>query len=253
MGTVSLVKERVSRARATRYNIYLATSEEDVLRAQRLRFVVFNLELNEGLERAFDDGYDRDSFDAICDHLLVEDAASGEIVGTYRVQTGTTAGSALGYYSEQEFNLAPFEKIRSQVLELGRACVHRDHRSFEVLNLLWKGIAQYAISTNTRYLIGCSSLTSQCSVEGWQVFNRLSDYLCDSTLRTMPNPGFRLDAGGAEGEADPPKLLRAYLAIGARICGPPAIDREFRTIDFLTLMDLHTMPPSVRARYLGAS
>jgi putative hemolysin len=52
---------------------------------------------------------------------------------------------------------------------------------------------------------------------------------------------------------DPPKLLRTYLAIGAKICGPPAIDREFRTIDFLTFLDLHALPPSVRARYLGTS
>jgi putative hemolysin len=253
MRTVSLAKERVSWGKAARYNVYLAASEEEVLKAQRLRFIVFNLELNEGLERAFDDGYDRDSFDAVCDHLLVEDVSSGEIVGTYRLQTGSTAGGALGYYSEQEFNLAPFEKVRSQILELGRACVHRDHRSFEVLNLLWKGISQYAISTGTRYMLGCSSLTSQDPAEGWQVFNRLSDYLCDAPFRTMPNPRFRLDGHAVDGEMDPPKLLRTYLAIGAKICGPPAIDREFRTIDFLTFLDLHALPPSVRARYLGTS
>lgn len=253
MRTVSVAKERASWGKAARYNVYLAASEEEVLKAQRLRFVVFNLELNEGLERAFDDGYDRDSFDAVCDHLLVEDVSSGEIVGTYRLQTGSTAGEALGYYSEQEFNLAPFEKVRSQILELGRACVHRDHRSFEVLNLLWKGITQYAISTGTRYMLGCSSLTSQNAAEGWQVFNRLADYLCDVPFRTMPNPRFRLDGNAVDGEMDPPKLLRTYLAIGAKICGPPAIDREFRTIDFLTFLDLHALPPSVRARYLGTS
>jgi len=49
----------------------------------------------------------------------------------------------------------------------------------------------------------------------------------------------------------PPKLLRAYLSIGAKICGPPAVDREFKTIDFLTLLDLERISPTARARFLG--
>jgi putative hemolysin len=253
MRTVSLVQEPLKQGKSARYRVHLASSEAELMRAQRLRFLVFNLELNEGLEAAFVDGYDRDPFDAVCDHLLVEDTTTGEVVGTYRLQMGTIAAQALGYYSEQEFNFAPFEKIRPQVLELGRACVHRDHRSFEVLNLLWKGIAQYASSTGTRYLLGCSSLTSQDPVDGWSVFNRLRNYLCDETLQTAPKPGFRLTSMEVDSEKDPPKLLRAYLAIGAKICGPPAIDREFRTIDFLTLLDLQTLPPSIRARYLGTT
>jgi len=48
-----------------------------------------------------------------------------------------------------------------------------------------------------------------------------------------------------------PKLLMAYLSIGAKICGPPAIDREFKTIDFLTLLDLDSLPASTVQRYLS--
>jgi putative hemolysin len=231
--------------------VYLASNDEERLKAYRLRFMVFNLELNEGLETAFVDGYDRDAYDVVCDHLLVEDTITGATVGTYRMQSGTTAGRALGYYSEQEFNCAKFDRIRSQVVELGRACVHRDHRSFEVLNLLWKGVAQYAISMGARYLIGCSSLSSQDPVQGWQVYNRIAPYLCEESLRTSPTPNYRLKQTGVIGELDPPKLLRAYLALGARICGPPAIDREFKTIDFLTLLDLHALPAGIRLRYLS--
>ena len=251
MRTVSLVQDGLRKGQSARYSVHLASSEEEVLKAQRLRFLVFNLELNEGLQSAFDDGYDRDPFDAVCDHLLVEDNRTGEVVGTYRLQSGPTAAQALGYYSEQEFNFGPYEKIRSEVLELGRACVHRDHRSFEVLNLLWKGIAQYAHAMGARYLVGCSSLTSQDPSDGWSVFNRLRDYLCDDSLLTVPKPGFRLQHMDLTTEKDPPRLLRGYLAMGGRICGPPAIDRDFKTIDFLTLLDLQTLPPSIRARYLG--
>jgi putative hemolysin len=238
-------------AGARRYRAFLAANEDQRRMAYRLRFLVFNLELNEGLQSSYEDGLDSDPFDPHCEHLLVEDCSSGTVVGTYRMQSGVCAAANLGYYSEQEFDFAPFEAIREQVLELGRACVHRDHRNFEVLSLLWKGIAQYANQIGARYLIGCSSLTSQDPVEGWQVFNRLRHYLCDQTLQTVPKEEFQLLPADVTTEKEPPKLLRAYLAIGAKICGPPAIDREFKTIDFLTLLDLQTLPPSIRARYLG--
>ena len=48
-----------------------------------------------------------------------------------------------------------------------------------------------------------------------------------------------------------PKLLRTYLTIGARIGGPPAWDREFGTIDFLTLLDLKMVSASARNRFLA--
>ena len=113
--------------------------------AFRLRFLVFNLELNEGLDAAYTTGHDIDEFDAICDHLIVEHAPTGKIVGTYRLQTGAMAFENAGFYSEREFDFSPFRRLGDAVIELGRACVHRDHRSTDVLYLLWRGIAQYAI------------------------------------------------------------------------------------------------------------
>jgi putative hemolysin len=137
------------------------------------------------------------------------------------------------------------------VLELGRACVHRDHRSPEVLNLLWKGIMRYARSRGLRYLMGCCSLTSQCAEEGTAVFRALEPYLIESTLMTAPTQAFSMPIrDDVETMQNPPKLLRAYLAVGARICSTPAIDRSFGTIDFLTLIDLETMNPRIARRYL---
>jgi putative hemolysin len=104
----------------------LALTEEERMAAYRLRFLVFNLEMNEGLESAFVDGYDKDHFDDVCDHLIVEDRKKGAVVGTYRMQMGDIAGQYFGYYSEQEFCFAPYESMRSQIVELGRACIHRD-------------------------------------------------------------------------------------------------------------------------------
>ncbi len=230
----------------------LAQSADELRRAQRLRFEVFNLELGEGLTESHVTGLDVDPFDEFCDHLIVEHVATGEIVGTYRLQTGQLAAANLGYYCEREFYFAPYEPLRCEMIELGRACVHADHRNFNLLHLLWRGIAIYAIERKARFLIGCSSLTSQDPVEGAAMYQQLrSRFLVKRVWQTFPHPvfGFPVSLPVPAGPP-PPKLLRAYLAIGAKICGPPAIDREFGTIDFLTLLDLHALPGIVRAHFL---
>jgi putative hemolysin len=219
--------------------------------AFRLRFLVFNVELNEGLETAYATGHDVDRFDAICDHLLVEDLVTGKVVGTYRLQSNAVAAANAGFYSELEFDFSPYQGLKDGVIELGRACVDRDHRSTDVLYLLWRGIAQYAMRHDARYLIGCSSLTSQDPAHGAAVYRALQKFLVEPRLRTLPHPTYAMPSETSGDASDKiPKLLRTYLAVGAKICGPPAIDHEFKTIDFLTLMDLCALAPRVRARFL---
>jgi putative hemolysin len=230
----------------------LAHGADEVRRAQRLRFEVFNLELNEGLAESHFTGLDIDPFDGVCDHLIVEHVSSGDIVGTYRLQNGERAAANIGYYSEREFEFSAYELLRHEMIELGRACVHADHRNFNLLNLLWRGIAGYAREHNARFLVGCSSLTSQNPADGLAMYRALhKKHLVTPEWRTEPHPAFRCDVNIAGSAGPPPKLMRAYLAIGAKICGPPAIDREFGTIDFLTLLDLHALPAIVRAHFLG--
>ena len=235
------------------YEARLATSVEDVRAAQTLRFLVFNLELNEGLEQSFATLRDADPFDDICDHLLVLDRRTGEVVGTYRLQTGQVAARNRGYYSAQEFDLSPLEGLRGEMVELGRACVLRQHRNLAVLGLLWKGIANYCRSRGGRYLMGCSSLSTQDAPTGAAVYTDLSHrFLVEERLRIQPLPELACPMDKlAEHYQRPPKLLSAYLSLGAKICGVPAIDREFKTIDFLTCLDLETLSPSTVARYLS--
>ena len=257
-------------AEVGRYRLRLAESVEDRDAACRLRFRVFNIEMGEGLASSYETGLDTDHFDLFCEHLLVEDKLESNparrVVGTYRMQTGVTAALNLGYYSEQEFDFTPYEPLRDKVLELGRASIHRDHRTPEVLTLLWRGIAQYANDMGLRYLIGCSSLTSRNPQEGWQVYRQLERYMAASDLCTEPSAAFAcpapqngLAAQPADGTQDSstpdsaqvPRLLKTYLAIGARICAPPAWDREFGTIDFLTLLDLQMLSTAARNRFLA--
>lgn len=233
------------------FRVGLAESLDDLIACQRLRYLVFNCELGEGLDASARTGLDRDQFDFICDHLMVTDARTGMLAGTYRMQSGYRAKGNLGYYGEELFDFAPFESIRSEILELGRACVHEAYRHTPVLNMLWKGIARYAIICGARYLIGCSSVTSQDENEGIALYEALQGkYLVAPNLRTNPKPGHECLSTGATIDAPvPPRLFRAYLDVSARLCGAPAIDREFKTIDFLTLLDLHHIPDRVRTRF----
>ena len=236
------------------YAIRRAGCVADIHAAQTLRFQVFNLELNEGLAESYSTGRDADPFDAVCDHLLVEHVATKQVVGTYRLQTGLSAAKNLGYYSAQEFEFASFEPLRAEIIELGRACVHSQHRNMMVLGMLWKGIADYAQEHGARYLLGCSSITSQDAAVGASAYTELCrrGHLADAQWRTQPTARFEcsLEQLAAE-EVKIPKLLRAYLGLGAKICGAPALDREFQTIDFLTLLDLATLPAAAKERFLG--
>jgi putative hemolysin len=224
---------------APAYLARLAASRADLSAAQALRFEVFNLELDEGLVHSYDTGLDADPFDEICDHLIVEDTTDGNVVGTYRLQTGRRARDGLGYYSEREFDFAPFEAARGEILELGRACIHARHRNFAVLNLLWKGIGTYARDQGARYLIGCSSFTTQDAAVGAAAYQQLLPHLALPGWQTQPRPEFACPLVAVATPAPRiPRLLSAYLAMGSAICGPPALDREFKTVDFLTWVDV---------------
>jgi putative hemolysin len=235
------------------YATRLARSSDEIRAAQILRFQVFNLELNEGLERSYATGLDEDPFDAVCDHLIVEYLPLRQVVGTYRLQTGTNAAKNLGYYCAQEFEFQISEPLRGETIELGRACVHQQHRNLAVLGLLWKGIAGYTKERGVRYLLGCSSITSQDTAVGASAYADLCrKHLVEAKWRTRPLPAF--DCSLNHLAAEPvkiPKLLRAYLTLNAKICGPPALDRQFKTIDFLTMLDLKAMPLATWRKFFG--
>jgi putative hemolysin len=225
-----------------RYVARFAQTQAELDAALRLRFEIFNLELAEGLDASFQTGRDRDPYDATCHHLLIIETETNEVVGTYRLQTIELA--TRGFYSANEFDLThlPVE-VLEQSLELGRACIAQAHRSPQVLFLLWKGLAAYLLRARKRYMFGCCSLTSQDANEGKAVMNLLQEggHLHEEFI-VPPQKGFECfaaDFAGREStQASIPKLFRIYLRYGAKVCGPPAIDRMFKTIDFFVIFDL---------------
>lgn len=254
MMNTTLESARLLVSSPTHYAARHARNLNEVRAAQALRYQVFILELNEGLEQSHVAGLDEDLFDAVCDHLVVEHLGTGQIVDTYRLQTGQSAASRLGYYCAQEFEFNRFEPWRGEMVELGRACIRCRHRNLVVLGLLWKGIADYARQHEARYLFGCSSVTSQDPAVGASAYADLCrQHLVEPQWRTRPLPAYDCSLGQLAVEpVTIPELLRACLTVGAKICGPPALDRQFKTIDFLTLLDLETLHPLARQRFLGA-
>lgn len=240
---------------ADHYELSFARSVEDLEEVQRLRFEVFNVELDEGLQISYDSGRDADAFDTACHHLLVRNQADQSIVGTYRMQTYEMAVAGEGFYSSTEFDLSswPDEIIHNSV-ELGRACIAKEHRSLPVLNLLWRGLGTYLRHSGCRYLFGCSSLTSQNPADGIAMLKYFREKgMMHPTIRVTPQPGYECDVEGDVEIAQTdsvPRLMRVYISTGARICGPPAIDRDFGTIDFLTFYDIENLEPSA-ARFFG--
>lgn len=235
---------------ASGYRVRLAAGARDVDAALRLRFEVFNLELAEGLESSWKTGRDEDPFDAYCDHLIVEDDRSGEVIGTYRIQTHERARDGIGFYSAGEFDLARLPKeVLTGAVEIGRACIAKRHRNRRALYLLWRGLAAYVFAHRKRYLFGCSSITSQDPAVGLRAHADLvaAGHRHDA-LEVAPRAGFACVDDGRWRDLPPlrlPILFHTYLRHGAKVCGPPAIDRAFKTIDFLMLLDVRTMDPDL--------
>jgi putative hemolysin len=234
-------------SREGRYLVRFTRTPEELDAALRLRFEVFNLELGEGLTSSFQTGRDSDEFDEACDHLIVVDTETGKVVGTYRMQTSEMALAGSGFYTATEFDLSRFPPdTLNEGIELGRACVAQSHRNTQVLFLLWKGLATYVSYQCKRYLFGCCSLTSQDANEGWRVMELLrAQGNLHPHLFIPPNPGYACEPNDSNvGETETvkiPRLFRTYLRYGAKVCSPPAIDRQFKTIDFLVLFDIAKM------------
>jgi putative hemolysin len=238
------------------YRLHFAATREELDAVLKLRFDVYNLEMGEGLAESEATGRDADAFDMQCHHLFVRHKDSGECVGTYRLQTAAMAAAGHGFYSDQEFRASEIpEATLSEAVEVGRACIGRAHRNGQVLQLLWKGLANYLLWNDKRYLFGACSLSSQDPVEGLALYRELSTKGClHPTVRIEPRSGWECRPAGAIPVSQPipetPRLLQGYLNLGGHVCGEPALDRAFKTIDFLVLLDIEAMPPGLFRRFL---
>jgi putative hemolysin len=237
------------------YSLLIADDAGQVAAAQRLRHDVFAAELGGTLVTAAD-GRDIDEFDEHCDHLIVRDDSTGTVVGTYRMLLPRAAERAGRRYSDGEFDLSRLSPLRDQLVETGRSCVHPDHRSGAVVNLMWAGIARYLHLNNLRWLGGCASVElgdgGHTAAGVWE--RVAARHLSPPTLRVTPrNPWLaRTDLIG-DPQVKVPPLLKGYLRLGSWICGEPAYDPDFNTADFFVLLSMDRIDPRYRRHFLGAT
>jgi len=231
------------RTPAVPYTIELAETSGDVRAALRLRYQVFAEEMGAWLPSGHA-GLDRDPFDGYCDHLLVRECHSAEVVGTYRILTADRARAAGGFYSANEFDLTRLSGLRRMV-EVGRACVHPAHRDGVVIALLWAGLLDYIRMRGFDYVIGCASVhVAEVGGPAMSVCRRLKrNHLGPADRRVFPYRPFLLDGGEDDEEAPVPSLIKGYLRLGASVCGDPAWDPEFRSADFLLLLPVVDLNP----------
>jgi putative hemolysin len=241
------------------YAVRYARNPAELDELLRLRFRVFNLELNEGLDESFLTGRDLDPFDAQCHHLIVIHRPTGAIVGTYRIQTTAMAEAAGGFYTGTEFDLSRLPRaILDEAVEVGRACIAREHRLKPVLFLLWKGLALYMAHNRKRWLLGPCSLTTQDPWDGKRALDQLARRgLLRDDVEVSAQPGFECLWSGEDPEPEKaaglelPPLFEIYLRFAGRVCGPPVIDRHFKTIDFFVLFDVEQLTPRARRLFFG--
>jgi putative hemolysin len=237
------------------YRLKTATTTDELTEVFELRFQIFLENTEFGQESA--DNYDIDQFDHICDHIIILDKETDQVVGTYRVMTNNMTNT---FYSENEFDLSALKAKEGIKMELGRACIHHGHRNGHVIDLLWKGIAKYIQLSGAQYLFGCSSVktthpeTAKCLQE---FFDRKNDSEFINDIHSIGK--FKMDLSEEmitedqiiESKSLIPPLLKSYLSAGAQICPSPALDEEFECIDFLTVLDMDNLSRLFKKRYFS--
>jgi putative hemolysin len=242
-----------------RYTLLLSTDPAHIEAAQRLRHDVFTSEPGFAMAQT-SDGLDADRFDQFCDHLLVREDGSGELVGCYRMLPPPGAIAAGSLYTATEFDVSALDALRPSLVEMGRAVVRADHRNGGVVLLMWAGILAYLDRCGYDYVTGCVSVPthpagglersdsgkSTGEVPGSQL-RAVRDFVlrrhgAPPEFTVRPYRPVVID-GRSLDEIDPPArvtvpaLMRGYLRLGAQVCGEPAHDPDFGVGDFPALLD----------------
>lgn len=240
------------------YLLKTAESHEELVASFKLRHDVFYREFqNIDLE-----GMDFDKFDALFDHLIIIHKNSNKVIGTYRINCSSFSNQS---YTQTEFNLEEIFKLTGPHLELGRACIHKDHRKGTVLSLLWRGITDYMNLSGASILFGCSSLKINNSLQAALVYRylfeegALVDNLFSSPTKNFQMPNFDIcyasfqdglsESQREEAEKLLPPLLKSYIKFGAKIASEPAFDKDFDCVDLLTVLKKEEMTNSLARRF----
>jgi len=233
-----------------------ARHQDEVRAAQRLRYEVFAGEMGARLSTPVP-GHDVDLFDDFCEHLLVRDEATRQVIGTYRVLTPAQARRVGGTYSDTEFDLTRLRGLRERMVELGRSCVHRDHRQGGVIMALWGALAAFMHRNQLDTMIGCASIpmwhngvtSGDAAASIWRQVS--ASHMAPIQYHVQPRLPLPVEQLDDSLDIEPPALIKGYLRLGAKVLGAPAWDPDFNTADLPMLMRIADLPPRYRRHFLG--
>jgi len=224
--------------------VRLAETRADIEAAQALRYRVFYEEM--GAKPTAETARlnrDVDSFDGVCDHLLVVDHARGgaqSVVGTYRLIRRTAAERHGRFYSAAEYDVTKMVAYPGEILELGRSCVDAGARNRPTMQLLWRGIASYVFYYDIALMFGCASLPG---IDPEALSLPLSylyyHHLAPPALRPRALAERFVEMRRIDPVAiDPqraltglPPLIKGYLRLGGFVGDGAVIDHQFNTTD----------------------
>jgi putative hemolysin len=223
-----------------RYTLLIAKDRQQIRAAQALRYQVFSEELGANLKTPIPN-YDIDYYDDFCHHILVCDAANNEVIGCTRILTSDQVAAAGGYYSESEFDLTNIYQIKGKLIEVGRTCVHAAHRRGSVMSLLWAGLSRFMVEQNCDYFMGCASIP--LTDDAWlPLFDKLQqNYGSDENMRVFPKLPLNKSIVHENSKVEIPALLKAYIRLGAKICGEPCWDAQFKVADVFIIVSLENL------------
>lgn len=239
-----------------RYTVAVARNAREVEEAQRLRYQVFMEEMGARAGAAGGRELDIDEYDADCDHLIVRDQESLQVVGCYRIMRPETAARRGAFYSDSEFDLSRLHHLRSRTAEVGRACIHPDFRTGSVIMLLWSGLARLVVESGYEYAIGCASVNlSDGHANAVAVYRETAaKCLAPSEYRVFPRHAYPMrELRPVESLLAPkiPPLLKGYVRLGAWIGGEPAWDPDFNTADLFVLLPVSRISGTYARHFFG--
>jgi putative hemolysin len=231
-----------------------AKHQDEVREAQRLRYEVFGKEMGARLPETVA-GHDIDLFDDYCEHLLVRDGALGAVIGTYRVLTPAQAKRVGGTYTDTEFDLTRLRFMRERMVELGRSCVHAEHRHGGVILALWGALFEFMARNQLDTMIGCASIpmlhngivSGDAAASMWKQLSKTN--LASIEFHALPRLPLPIEELDSDLPVEPPALIRGYLRLGAKILGAPAWDPDFNTADLPMLMQVKDLPNRYRKHF----
>ena len=230
---------------------------DEVREAQRLRYRIFAGEMGARLDSSVP-GHDVDLFDDYCEHLLVRDQDTRDVIGTYRVLTPEQAQRIGSTYSDLEFDLTRLRALRERMVELGRSCVHPEHRHGGVIMARWGALAEFMVRNKLDTMIGCASIpmlhngvvSGDVAASIWRQVRET--HLAPIEHQVWPRLALPVDELDAGLDVEPPALIKGYLRLGAKVLGAPAWDPDFNSADLPMLMRIQDLPARYRKHFLGA-